>query len=77
MDPELLSWLITQLEEELDATENKIIANNIGLIASFKVETYNIDAGLINIITLAVNSKKASEIFNSFLFNLNLNFRKI
>ena len=55
LETELTNWLITQLEEELDATENRIIANNLDLVASFNIESYNIDAGLVNIITVAVS----------------------
>ena len=50
-----MNWLITQLEEELDATENTIIANNLDLVASFNIESYNIDAGLVNIIIVSVS----------------------
>ena len=32
--------------------------NNLDLITNFNIETYNINSGLINIITVAVSSQK-------------------
>ena len=54
INQETRDWLILQLEEELDATEDQIIENNLGLIASFGIETYRIDVGLLNIMKMNV-----------------------
>lgn len=55
INQDTLDWSIMQLEDELDATDEQIVQNNLGLVASFGVETYRIDLGLLNIIKKAVS----------------------
>lgn len=64
INQETRDWLILQLEEELDATDDEIIENNLGLIASFGVETYRIDVGLLNI--MKINVRNLFAIVNRF-----------
>ena len=55
INQETRDWLVLQLEEELDATDDVIITNNLELISSFSIETYRVDVGLLNIIKINVN----------------------
>lgn len=48
---DLQNWIRTQLEEELDATDQDILTDNIRLISEFCSETYNLDNQLLNIMT--------------------------
>jgi len=50
INDETRDWLVLQLEEELDATDEEIIRNNVSLVESFGVETYRIDVGLLNLL---------------------------
>ncbi len=57
--PELLQWLVGEMESELDSSEIEITTNNLKIIAQLGVETYNIDIGLLKI----MNDKSFAVIF--------------
>jgi len=50
VNEETREWVIQQLEEELDATDEDIIRNNLSLVESFGSETYRVDVGLVNLL---------------------------
>lgn len=50
MSKDLVNWLLTQLEDELDGTNFDIILNTVGIVSAYGIETYNIDLGLLNLL---------------------------
>lgn len=45
-----MNWVQSQLEEELDATDFDILANNINMLPSFCDENFNLDNQLLNVL---------------------------
>lgn len=51
LDSDLIYWMVNQLEDELDGTSTEIITNSVKVIAALKVETYNFDSAMLNLLT--------------------------
>ena len=49
--PELIEWLVGEMESELDSSDIEITSNNLKIISQLGVESYNIDIGLLNLMS--------------------------
>jgi hypothetical protein len=67
----LKEWVLEQLEEELDGTNQEIILKNLDLLSSIGIETYNIDIAMLKLLDQRDKNVIKLNIF-CFVYSINI-----
>ncbi len=71
MATNLKEWVLEQLEEELDGTNQEIILKNLDLLSSIGIETYNIDIAMLKLLDQRDKNVIKLNIF-CFVYSINI-----